>query len=110
MERLVAGVWREVLGLPRISAGENFFEIGGHSLATAEVQARLAALLGRAVPIVDLFRFPTVRSLAAHLDGAGRTPGPDRASRRIAARQVRTPSRRAPSRRPHPAGRQENEE
>ncbi|GAT69454.1 non-ribosomal peptide synthetase [Planomonospora sphaerica] len=109
-ERLVAGVWREVLGLPRISAGENFFEIGGHSLATAEVQARLAALLGRAVPIVDLFRFPTVRSLAAHLDGAGRTPGPERASRRIAARQVRTPSRRAPSRRPHPAGRQENEE
>ncbi|GGL49086.1 non-ribosomal peptide synthetase [Planomonospora parontospora] len=109
-ERLVAGVWREVLGLPRISAGENFFEIGGHSLATAEVQARLAALLGRAVPIVDLFRFPTVRSLAAHLDGAGRTPGPERASRRIAARQVRTPSRRAPSHRPHPAGRQENEE
>ncbi|GAA3446650.1 non-ribosomal peptide synthetase [Planomonospora venezuelensis] len=109
-ERLVAGVWREVLGLPRISAGENFFEIGGHSLATAEVQARLAALLGRAVPIVDLFRFPTIRSLAAHLDGAGRTPGPERASRRIAARQVRTPSRRAPSRRPYPAGRQENEE
>ncbi|MBG0830307.1 amino acid adenylation domain-containing protein [Planomonospora sp. ID67723] len=109
-ERLVAGVWREVLGLPRISAGENFFEIGGHSLATAEVQARLAALLGRAVPIVDLFRFPTVRSLAAHLDGAGRTPGPERASRRIAARQARTPSRRAPSRRPYPAGRQENEE
>nr|BFE78745.1 hypothetical protein GCM10020093_013460 [Planobispora longispora] len=78
VERLVAGVWREVLGLPRISAGENFFEIGGHSLATAEVQARLSALLGRAVPIVDLFRFPTVRALAAHLDGAERTQGLER--------------------------------
>ncbi|MFG2074619.1 amino acid adenylation domain-containing protein [Nonomuraea maritima] len=93
-ERLVAGVWREVLGLPRISAEANFFEIGGHSLATAQVQARLAASLGREVPIVDLFRFPTVRTLAAHLDGDRRPAGSDRAARRVAARRAR-PSTRA---------------
>ncbi|MGW5682991.1 amino acid adenylation domain-containing protein [Nonomuraea sp. NPDC003754] len=103
-ERLIAGVWREILGRPRISAGENFFEIGGHSLATAQVQARLAAALGRDVPIVDLFRFPTVRALAAHLDGERRTAGPERAARRIAARQARPSSRR-----PYQA-RQENKE
>ncbi|MEU4325470.1 amino acid adenylation domain-containing protein [Nonomuraea dietziae] len=103
-ERLIAGVWREVLGLPRVSAGENFFEIGGHSLATAQVQARLTASLGRDVPIVDLFRFPTVRALAAHLDGERRTAGPERAARRIAARQARPSSRR-----PYQA-RQENKE
>src|SRR5262249_24381980 len=34
-ERLVAGVWRAVLGLPRIGATDNFFDIGGHSLAIA---------------------------------------------------------------------------
>ncbi|MEV4836945.1 amino acid adenylation domain-containing protein [Nonomuraea sp. NPDC049486] len=89
-ERLVAGVWREVLGLPSISAGANFFEIGGHSLATAQVQARLAASLGREVPIVDLFRFPTVRDLAAHLDGERRPAGWDRAARRVAARRARS--------------------
>src|SRR5690606_17327061 len=76
-ERLIAGIWREVLGLPGISAGANFFEIGGHSLATAQVQARLATALGREVPIVDLFRFPTVRTLAAHLDGERRPAGWD---------------------------------
>ncbi|MBE1561823.1 non-ribosomal peptide synthetase [Nonomuraea africana] len=103
-ERLIAGVWREVLGLPRIAADENFFEIGGHSLATAQVQARLTAALGRDVPIVDLFRFPTVRALAAHLDGERRTAGPERAARRIAARQARPSSRR-----PYQA-RQENKE
>ncbi|MDA0638587.1 condensation domain-containing protein, partial [Nonomuraea sp. MCN248] len=88
-ERLVAGVWREVLGLPAVSASANFFEIGGHSLATAQVQARLAAALGREVPIVDLFRFPTVRALAAHLDGERGPAGWDRAARRVAARRAR---------------------
>ncbi|SEH02583.1 amino acid adenylation domain-containing protein [Nonomuraea solani] len=102
-ERLVAGIWREVLGLPRVSADANFFEIGGHSLATAQVQARLAASLGREVPIVDLFRFPTVRTLAAHLDGERRTAGTERAARRVAARRAR------PTIRPHRA-RRENEE
>ncbi|MEV5560418.1 amino acid adenylation domain-containing protein [Nonomuraea wenchangensis] len=99
-ERLVAGVWREVLNLPRVAADANFFEIGGHSLATAQVQARLAAALGREVPIVDLFRFPTVRTLAAHLDGERRTPGAERAARRVAARRAR------PSTRPHRARRE----
>ncbi|SDH69825.1 non-ribosomal peptide synthetase [Nonomuraea jiangxiensis] len=102
-ERLVAGIWREVLGLPRVSADANFFEIGGHSLATAQVQARLAASLGREVPIVDLFRFPTVRTLAAHLDGERRTAGSERAARRVAARQAR------PSTRPHRARRESKE-
>ncbi|MEU8395438.1 amino acid adenylation domain-containing protein [Nonomuraea sp. NPDC048892] len=102
-ERLVAGVWREVLGLPRVSADANFFEIGGHSLATAQVQARLAAALGREVPIVDLFRFPTVRTLAAHLDGERRTAGSERAARRVAARRAR------PSTRPHRARRESKE-
>ncbi|RVX39048.1 amino acid adenylation domain-containing protein [Nonomuraea polychroma] len=102
-ERLVAGIWREVLGLPRVSADANFFEIGGHSLATAQVQARLAASLGREVPIVGLFRFPTIRTLAAHLDGERRTAGTERAARRVAARRAR------PSTRPHRARRESNE-
>ncbi|WP_246267858.1 non-ribosomal peptide synthetase [Nonomuraea typhae] len=88
-ERLVAGIWREVLGLPHIALDENFFDLGGHSLATAEVQARLNGPLGREVAIVELFRFPTVRSLAAHLDGHSPASGPDRAARRIAASRAR---------------------
>ncbi|MFI6813448.1 amino acid adenylation domain-containing protein [Nonomuraea sp. NPDC050328] len=93
-ERLIAGIWREVLGRPRIGLDDNFFDIGGHSLATAEVQARLSGPLGREVSIVDLFRFPTVRSLAVHLDGQSTTSGLDRAARRIAASRARTISRR----------------
>jgi hypothetical protein len=88
-ERAVAAVWREVLGLPRVSATANFFEIGGHSLAIVAVQARLRAATGRHVEIVDLFRFPNVRSLAAHLDHGHRAPGLDRADRRVATQRQR---------------------
>ncbi|MER5643541.1 amino acid adenylation domain-containing protein [Streptosporangium sp. NPDC002524] len=97
-ERAVAEVWRAVLGVPRVGAADNFFEIGGHSLAIAAVQARLGSALGREIPIVDLFRHPTIRALAAHLDGGGPAPGLDRAARRLAVRRDRLKDRsRKPS-------------
>jgi hypothetical protein len=88
-ERRVAAIWREVLSLPRIGVTDNFFEIGGHSLSIAAVHARLTAQEGPRLHLVDMFKYPTIRALAAHLDGAGSvpsTPGLDRAARRIAAR------------------------
>ncbi len=85
MEEAVAGIWAEVLRLERVGVNRNFFDLGGHSLLLARVQSRLREALGRDVPIVDLFRFPTVASLARHLagaDGAAATGGPARSARR----------------------------
>ncbi|MEW5926813.1 MAG: amino acid adenylation domain-containing protein [Gemmatimonadota bacterium] len=69
LEQTVAAIWVSVLGLERVGVNLNFFDLGGHSLLLARVQAKLRDALGREVPIVDLFRFPTVASLAAHLGG-----------------------------------------
>jgi amino acid adenylation domain-containing protein len=69
LERLVLGAWSEVLEVPGITRNDNFFEIGGNSLAIIEVQARLKRALERPVSVVDLFRFPTIRSLAEFLAG-----------------------------------------
>jgi acyl carrier protein len=68
-ERRIAAVWEELLQVERVGVEENFFDLGGHSLLLARVQSRLAAELGREVPLVDLFQFPTVRALAARLQG-----------------------------------------
>jgi len=90
IENSIAAVWAEVLGA-RVSAADNFFEIGGTSLSIVEVHSRLEARLGRSVPITRLFEFPTVRSLADHLagtrqEGANFASGiEDRASRQLAA-------------------------
>jgi amino acid adenylation domain-containing protein len=78
MERLVAAVWRELLGLERVGLHDNFFDLGGHSLLLVQAHSRLESLLGRSLAMVDLFRFPTVESLAAHLKGDEPTPGESR--------------------------------
>lgn len=102
-EKLIASVWREVLGKPRVGRDDNFFEIGGHSLALVAVQARLRRLL-RPVDVVELFRSPTVRALAAHFDGTQHSTGLDRADRRVAAQRNRrrrdAPARRSTATRP----------
>jgi acyl-coenzyme A synthetase/AMP-(fatty) acid ligase/acyl carrier protein len=74
LERLVARIWCEVLGRRSVGAEDNFFDLGGHSLALVAVHGRLEAELALELPLVELFESPTVRSLAATL-GAHRGPG-----------------------------------
>jgi amino acid adenylation domain-containing protein len=94
-ERIIADTWREVLRVPRVRAGDNFFEIGGHSLAIVTVRARLSELLDREIAIVDLFRYPSIRALASHLEGGSAARRLDRAANRAADRRRRAGHRRA---------------
>jgi amino acid adenylation domain-containing protein len=70
-EARVAAIWQELLGIDDVGAEDNFFDLGGHSLLLIRLQARLQAELGREVPVVELFQFPTVRTLAARLEQGG---------------------------------------
>ncbi|SEH00064.1 amino acid adenylation domain-containing protein [Nonomuraea solani] len=69
LERKIADVWAEVLGVPRVGAEDGFFALGGNSLAAVRVAARLTAQ-GLPVTTSQLFATPTVGELAAALDGA----------------------------------------
>jgi amino acid adenylation domain-containing protein len=75
VERRIARVWEEVLGISGVGLDDNFFEIGGHSMLVAKMQERLGAELGREMTVVELFQFPTIAALAAHLDAASATEG-----------------------------------
>lgn len=75
LEEMVAGAWCRVLGVDRVSADDNFFDLGGHSAAMIRVQAALEEALGRPVPIIQMFRHTTVETLARHLS-AGASPPP----------------------------------
>ncbi len=68
-EAVIAQVWREVLGLDRVFVDSNFFDMGGHSLLLVRVQRRLADVLHAQVSLNDLFRYPSIRALADHVDG-----------------------------------------
>jgi len=66
-------VWEEICSVLRIDDGapiefdRGFFEMGMDSLVSVELKNRLEARLGRSVPAMLTFNFPTVRTLSGHL-------------------------------------------
>ncbi len=77
-EKIVAGVFAEVLGVDRVGLDDDFFALGGDSLIATRVSARLQLALGREVPVRYLFDASTVGDLAdylhRHRGGAARPP------------------------------------
>ncbi len=67
LEEQVAHIWCDLLGLESADRDENFFDLGGHSLLVLQLQARLRDELGHAVSVADLFLWPTVAGLVAHI-------------------------------------------
>ncbi|HEV7919166.1 MAG TPA: non-ribosomal peptide synthase/polyketide synthase [Thermoanaerobaculia bacterium] len=63
-ERRIAAVWQDVLKLDQVSVTASFFDLGGHSL----LAARVANLMGGALPVRAIFEQKTIRALAAWLD------------------------------------------
>lgn len=67
VEAKVAGIWEEVLGLESVSVNENFFDLGGHSLLLVRLHSKLTQHFETSLSIIDLFRLPSIRSLARAL-------------------------------------------
>ncbi|MFD7416260.1 amino acid adenylation domain-containing protein [Kitasatospora purpeofusca] len=80
-ELLAAEVWEAVLGVVEVGAHDDFFALGGHSLAATRVTGRLMAALDLAVPVRLLFEHPVLADFAAGLEALlladmVATPGP----------------------------------
>ena len=64
-EVMLARLWADALGVERVGAYDDFFVLGGNSLAAARIAGRLRALLGVTIPIRAVFENPTIAALAA---------------------------------------------
>jgi amino acid adenylation domain-containing protein len=75
LERRLAQIWSDVLGMASVGVTDNFFDLGGHSLHLIRIHGLLVQALGRPFPLVDLFEHPSIRALAEHLgDGEDKAP------------------------------------
>ncbi|MFP3938811.1 MAG: amino acid adenylation domain-containing protein [Thermoanaerobaculia bacterium] len=73
-EARIVRVWQRVLGVEQVGVHDNFFDLGGTSLAGVQLVSELKEELGVEVSTVSVFEAPTVSALARHLrpgDGGG---------------------------------------
>ncbi|ELR97622.1 non-ribosomal peptide synthetase [Gloeocapsa sp. PCC 73106] len=66
-QRAIAQIWQQVLTVDNIGINDNFFELGGHSLLMVRIHSLLKEQFSTEMTLVDLFRYPTVKTLAEYL-------------------------------------------
>jgi len=83
VEAVIAGIWRELLGVDEVGRDDDFFALGGHSLAAVRLFARIRKQWNVDLPLATLFQGSTLAGLAqlvaqaGHLDTSmGSPPAP----------------------------------
>ncbi|MEG4054907.1 MULTISPECIES: amino acid adenylation domain-containing protein [unclassified Microcoleus] len=67
IEQAIATVWQQVLHLEKVGVDDNFFDLGGHSLLMAQAHSKLKEAIDRDVSMMEMFKYPTISSLAKYL-------------------------------------------
>jgi non-ribosomal peptide synthase protein (TIGR01720 family) len=73
LERRLAQLWQDGLGIDRVGLHDDFFELGGNSVLAIQIMA-IARKAGLSFSVQQLFQFPTVAQLAACLQDTGAAP------------------------------------
>jgi amino acid adenylation domain-containing protein len=67
-EELIADVWSSLLGKPEIRRDDNFFDLGGHSLTSIQMLARLEQVFHREIELRAIFEFPVLKDFSGYVD------------------------------------------
>ena len=67
-EQKLTELWSRVLGVEKPGLRDNFFDLGGHSFLLVQLHSQLKREFDTNVAVVELFRYPTIESLASFLD------------------------------------------
>jgi thioesterase domain-containing protein/acyl carrier protein len=71
VEGTIAQAWRDLLGVDEVRREDDFFALGGHSLAAVRLFARIRKHFSVDLPLATLFQAPTLGALAALVAHAG---------------------------------------
>jgi non-ribosomal peptide synthetase component E (peptide arylation enzyme) len=66
-EEIIADIFGQVLGVPRVGRDDDFFALGGHSLLATRAIGRMRQAFGSGLPLSLLFEWPTVGGAAVRV-------------------------------------------
>jgi amino acid adenylation domain-containing protein len=72
-ERILVEIWQGLLEREYVDVGDNFFDIGGHSLLVVMLIAEIAQRFGVSLPLTHILQYPTIEKLAATLSSGNKT-------------------------------------
>ncbi len=67
VERFIADVWQQMLVVDKVGIHDNYFELGGNSLLTAQIHHKLQKKYEKKLSVIDMFEYPTIHSLAQYI-------------------------------------------
>ncbi len=74
LEKTIADIWKKTLQLDKVGMADNFFDLGGSSLKVIKIVSDLKETLKREIPVVTMFRYPTIASISRYLNQEGAVP------------------------------------
>lgn len=70
VEKSIASIWQDLLGVRQVSINSNFFELGANSLTATQLAARIRSNFGVDLPLVEVFTSPTLKELSGIVEAA----------------------------------------
>jgi acyl-CoA synthetase (AMP-forming)/AMP-acid ligase II/acyl carrier protein len=74
LERQLASIWADLLGVDQIGVDEDVFALDVDSITMTKMISRLHECFGVSLSLKDIFEAPTIASLAARLESSGKAP------------------------------------
>jgi amino acid adenylation domain-containing protein len=93
-EKTISGIWQGLLHVEDIGVHDNFFELGGHSLLLVRMLNKLQEFFANELSIVELFRHPTIGTLARFLTQGEKAPPSFATTQELASKQIESLRRR----------------
>lgn len=88
LQKLLAALWCDLLGIDHAGTEDNFFDLGGNSLLALQMIARLKTEHGYDLPVVKLYRHPTIKGIEKDLSGNDSESFYDKAHARLKKEKV----------------------
>jgi amino acid adenylation domain-containing protein len=75
IEKKISDTWKGVLNLDKVGVNDSFFDLGGTSFDIIKIMSQLYDIFKKDIPVVSVFRYPTIRSFVEYLRREERVEG-----------------------------------